>query len=192
MDPHYRSYLGARLPPDARDTAARAQLEVKRRLASVPARWTPPSEMALILLPLGEISDARLQEALAAARLVCRERAPLALRLQGYVGIPNQVQPREIAIGLGGEVEGLFELQERLCQALTPYAAIPSKMPPLAIEVGRLRTDTPAARTEAGQTLRRLNLEGQAPFRLDQLELMVSEAGAEGVSLRTFGQVTMS
>ena len=162
-----RLFIALELSQAALDAAAAAAQTLRGELDETAAnvRWTPPEQLHLTLRFLGESDPSQVDAVSAAIAAAALERAPLALRLDGF-GLFGNRQPRVIWLGLAGELDELQELAERLNAELSERG-FPSERRRLGphLTLGRVRR---GATREDRAALRRavakspaLNLETQ-------------------------------
>jgi 2'-5' RNA ligase len=139
-----RTFLAVELSDAVRSALGREIARLARALPHV--RWADPAGMHLTLSFLGELDDARLADATAAAIEAAADSQPFTLRLAGLGSFGPPRAPRVIWAGVGGDVQRLVELQERLAGALEARG-FPREQRPFAphLTLARLKVAPPPA-----------------------------------------------
>jgi 2'-5' RNA ligase len=168
-----RTFLAVELTDAVRTALER---EIARLARAAPhARWVDPDGMHLTLAFLGELDDARLSEATAAAKETAADCHPFTLRLArlGSFGPPHS--PRVIWAGVGGDVPRLLALQERLAGALEGRG-FPREPRPFAPHLTLARVKVPLPPAEVA-SLPRLLVAPVMPavWPVDAIAVMKSE-----------------
>jgi 2'-5' RNA ligase len=107
-----RAFLGSRLG----DRATAAVDDVGRSLRAVlggrgwEVSWTAPRKIHLTWKFLGDVAPDRKGEIVAAARPLCRGRAPIAVGVRGVGAFPPRGAPRVIWVGLADPAGAVAEL----------------------------------------------------------------------------------
>lgn len=111
-----RTFIAVDLSQAVRDALT---AEIARLTRALPSpRWVNPAGMHLTLAFLGELDDAQLSEATAAAVEAARQSHPFTLRLGATGTFGGQRSPRVLWVGVGGDVPQLVALQRELAEAL--------------------------------------------------------------------------
>lgn len=98
-----------------------AQLQNKLKSANHSfVRWVAPQGIHLTLKFLGSISRGKVDEVIMAMERASQGISPFQLEFGDLGVFPDAKRPRVLWIGIGGEVEKLVVLQQRLEDALTP------------------------------------------------------------------------
>ena len=193
MDALLRSYLGIRMPEALWPVINQAKLEVRRRIPSEPIRWIDEGGYALILAVLGEQPLETLVRVGQAITPICRRYQPLTLSLQGWMGIPNGVQPKSPAVALGGDTRLVLQLQEDLKSGFSAIVEPREKTLAPHILLGSLRTESHEKRTALGQAMRHMKGEVMATFQMNRVEILHTIADENhGVRYRSLAEVPLS
>jgi 2'-5' RNA ligase len=111
-----RTFLAIELPEPVRASLRRELSHLSRALPAI--HWTSAESVHLTLAFLGELDDARLAEAAAAAEEAARTQRPLRLEVMGLGTFGKEWAPRVVWVGVGGQTRRLAALQESLATAL--------------------------------------------------------------------------
>jgi RNA 2',3'-cyclic 3'-phosphodiesterase len=112
-----RVFAALELPPELCHRLSEAVTTLEAVLTRGGVRWAQADGMHVTLKFYGDVASAKLIELQAALRQAAEGNGPMALELQGLGVFPNPVHPRVIWVGVGGEVEKLRGLYQRLEQA---------------------------------------------------------------------------
>lgn len=138
--------------------------------------WTPPEQLHLTLRFLGDVPVARFDaivERLAAIRV-----EPFLLPVEGLGTFPPNAPPRVLWIGVGSGHPRLFQLRQRLDDALLA-AGLPLDVRTFQPHVTLARCGESAAAAVAGW-LRAHRDFAAPPFRVESFALYASELHADG------------
>jgi len=175
------------------DTAMQQHLGgvIDRMERELPAlRWVDPLGIHLTVAFLGELTDARVEEAIQATIVAARQVSPFDYRLT-HLGVFGAIrQPRVIWMGIEEPTGTLVRLHERLKGELQ-RSGFELEMRPFSPHITLSRVKNPLNPAEQ-QTIQRLlnDSELQAPspnYHVKQISVMKSElsrAGAKYTSLR--------
>ena len=111
-----RTFLAIDLPSTQRKILEEHQGRWKSTKADV--RWIYPSNMHLTLKFLGEIQESSTENVIAVCKEVCCLHRGFSLFLNGTGIFPNLRRPRILWIGIGGETDLLYKLQNSIETAL--------------------------------------------------------------------------
>ncbi len=166
--------------------------EVKRRLrelqaqfkagSSAPVKWVEPNNIHLTLKFLGNVAADRIDEIAAAMTEAVRGTSPFKLEVTELGVFPNPRRVQIVWVGLGGEVEKLANLQQRIESSLKKLGFPPENRrftPHLTLARLRDRT-TPQERERLGQLIAETELETAQSFVVDSVKLMKSQLTPEG------------
>jgi RNA 2',3'-cyclic 3'-phosphodiesterase len=111
-----RTFLALELPEPIKNTLRR---RIERLAKAIPdVRWVDPESLHLTLVFLGDLNDAQLASATAAASDAAGSHPPFALRLAGLGTFGSARSPRVVWVGLAGEKARLLALQAALADGL--------------------------------------------------------------------------
>ncbi|HVS53579.1 MAG TPA: RNA 2',3'-cyclic phosphodiesterase [Opitutaceae bacterium] len=165
-----RLFVAVPLPGAVRDTLAAAA----QPLPGI--AWTKPEQLHLTLRFLGDVPIVQLEAV--AARLAAIRVEPFVLPLEGLGTFPPNAPPRVLWIGVGSGHPRLFQLRQRLDDALLA-AGLPLDVRTFHPHVTLARCTEAAAPAIAGW-LRAQRDFVAPPFRVESFALYASELRAGG------------
>jgi 2'-5' RNA ligase len=177
-----RAFVALSLDEAAREAVA-AEVERLRPLSRAVA-WVPPRNLHLTLYFLGEQSEARLAEALAAVEEAAAASAPFEVALHGLGAFPGLERPRILWVGLAEGSLAARGLQARLVTALVARG-FPAESRPWHphLTIGRV-PDERRWRREGGAELRQAVTRGGslgvARLPIAAMSLMKSDLAPSG------------
>jgi 2'-5' RNA ligase len=120
-------------------------------------------------------------------------RRTFDLEVSGLILLPEPRVPRVIAAGIGGEVEQLRLLQQRLSDTVFPLAAFKEKrgFSP-HVTIGRLRQGMPGNAKALKRTLAEVALADLPRFVVGEFELVSSVLGKQGPTYETVHRFALS
>jgi 2'-5' RNA ligase len=158
------------------------ELQAQLKAASqAPVKWVEPENIHLTLKFLGNVAPGRIEEIAQAMTEAVRGTSPFSLEVKELGVFPNPRRVQIAWVGLGGEVDKLSRLQQRIESGLAKLGFAPENRrftPHLTL--ARLRDHaTPAERERLGQTIAETEFTGGS-FSVDSVKLMKSRLTREG------------
>ena len=176
-----RSFIAIELPDELK--VGLAQLEAQLKLGKPSAvKWVDPSSIHLTLKFLGNIAVDRISAITRAMKEATRELSPFQLKVTGLGGFPNLKRVQVAWVGIGGEVDKLGQLQQRIESSLAPlgFTAESRRFTP-HLTLARLRDRASAdERQRFGQLIASTKFEAVYTIKVDSLNLMRSQLTREG------------
>ena len=175
-----------RLPQDVQLAIVEAQTQIRRKAGSDLVRWTPQTELVFTLVALGEISPAQIAQVCTLLPAVAMRSPMIDLTLDGLGGSPNNLQPRFLWIGVGGDVPALERLNVEVERAVAPIVyghevrALQAHVP-----IGRLKQESESNRSALGRSVRVAGIGSVGAFRAASMELVRASATSLGPTLVT-------
>jgi len=108
-----RCFIAVELPEEIKKGLKDLQTKLKSG-GQFPAKWVDPYSIHLTLKFLGNVSQDRLDEITAAMEEASQGVSPFNLEVKGLGVFPNPRRVQVAWVGVGGEVEKLAHLQQRL------------------------------------------------------------------------------
>ena len=188
-----RVFIAILLSPEARD-AVTDEVERLRPLCRAVA-WVPRDNLHLTLCFLGELSEERLVDALAALETTAAGGEPFTVGLHGLGAFPGLERPRIIWVGVAEGALAARSLQARLEAGLAERGFPPEARPwHPHLTVGRVfderrwrREATPAFR----QAVARAGSRPVARFSITAISLMKSDLGTGGARYTALASRTL-
>lgn len=122
-----RTFIAIELPPTVQQGLARVQERLKRDRLAV--RWVAPEKIHLTLKFLGEIPAAQAAAVGETCAQVAAAAQPFELEAVGLGAFPNPRRPRNVWVGLTGDMEPLRRLHAELEGALAGLGFPPEGRP---------------------------------------------------------------
>lgn len=145
-------------------------------------KWVDPNGIHLTLKFLGIVPVSRVKVITAEIEAAAEGISPFRLELKDLGVFPNLKRVQTAWVGLGGELEQLSSLQQRIESGLSHLGFAPenrSWTPHLTL--ARLRDSaTPQERQEFGQLFTGAEMEIACPIKVDSISLMRSQLTPQG------------
>ncbi|MCH8225238.1 MAG: RNA 2',3'-cyclic phosphodiesterase [Chloroflexi bacterium] len=187
-----RTFIAIHLSQDAR----RRLTETIRWMGSeVPSgvRWVDPEGIHLTLKFLGDIEPALVEDVLRAMEQAASGTVPFQVHLNGLGVFPNLRRPRVLWAGVGGDMDALGALQEKV-EAAMEGLAFPRERRAFSphLTLGRVRdTISAVARQRVGGLVSQGSLDGADPWPVNAVHLMRSNLTPDGAVYTSLGSVSL-
>ncbi|HEY55495.1 MAG TPA: RNA 2',3'-cyclic phosphodiesterase [Dehalococcoidia bacterium] len=191
MEP-VRCFIAVELPEDIKKGLKSLQARLKSG-GQFPAKWVDPYSIHLTLKFLGNVAPDRLDEITAAMEEACRGVSPFNLEVKGLGVFPNPRRVQVAWVGVGGEVEKLAHLQQRLESALAGLGFAPENRrfaPHLTLARLRDRASTDE-RQRFGQLIADSEFEAGYSWPVSAVNLMRSQLTKEGAIYSRISSVAL-
>jgi len=176
-----RSFIAIELPDELK--VGLAELEAQLKQGKPPSvKWVDPSSIHLTLKFLGNIAVDRISAITRAMEEATRELSPFQLKVTGLGVFPNLKRVQVVWVGIGGEVDKLGQLQQRIESNLVPlgFTAESRRFTP-HLTLARLRDQAlPDERQRFGQLIASTKFEAVYTIKVDSINLMKSQLTREG------------
>jgi len=176
-----RSFIAIELPDELKEGLT--QLQTQLKLGKIPSvKWVDPYSIHLTLKFLGNIAVGRIPEVTQAIEEAAQGMSPFHLEVKGLGVFPNVRQVRVAWVGIGGEVDKLSQLQQRIESNLMPLGFTPeSRRFTPHLTLARLRDwALPNERERFGQLIAGTKFETVYAIKVDSINLMRSQLTREG------------
>jgi 2'-5' RNA ligase len=158
------------------------ELQAQLKAASqAPVKWVEPENIHLTLKFLGNVASGRIEEIAQAMTEAVRGTSPFSLEVRELGVFPNPRRVQIVWVGLGGEVEKLTILKQRIESGLSILGFAPENRrftPHLTLARLRDRA-TPQERERLGQLIAETEFAGGS-FTVKSVKLMKSQLTREG------------
>jgi 2'-5' RNA ligase len=144
--------------------------EIQRRSALTPATWLPPEKLHVTLLFLGD----RRPPLGAALATIAAATSRFSLGLRGAGAFETARAPSVLWLGVGGQLDALASLRERLVEAFREVAPPTELQRPFVPHLTLARSKRPG---HFDAILRELERFESPPFTVDCLTLYESSHG---------------
>jgi len=176
-----RSFIAIELPDGVKRGLRELQAQLKES-SQAPIKWVDPANIHLTLKFLGNVAADRLNEITAAMTQAVQGTPSFSLKLQDLGVFPNPRRVQIVWVGVGGEVEKLARLQQRVESGLEKLGFPPEgrRFTP-HLTLARLRDRaTPEERQRLGQLIAETEFDAAPSFIADSVKLMKSQLTREG------------
>ncbi len=185
-----RSFIAIELPTELKEGLAQLEAQLKQGKPSA-VKWVDPSGIHLTLKFLGNIALDRISAITRVLEETTRELSPFQLKVTGLGGFPNLKRVQVAWVGIGGEVDKLGQLQQRIESSLAPLGfTTESRRFTPHLTLARLRDRASAdERQRFGQLIATTKFEAVYTIKVDTLNLMRSQLTKEGAIYSRLGSV---
>ncbi len=185
-----RSFIAIELPTELKEGLAQLEAQLKQGKPSA-VKWVDPSGIHLTLKFLGNIAVDRISAITRVLEETTRELSPFQLKVTGLGGFPNLKRVQVAWVGIGGEVDKLGQLQQRIESSLAPLGfTTESRRFTPHLTLARLRDRASAdERQRFGQLIATTKFEAVYTIKVDTLNLMRSQLTKEGAIYSRLGSV---
>ena len=176
-----RSFIAIELPDEVK--AGLVQLEAQLKLSKIPSvKWVDPYSIHLTLKFLGNIAVDRISEITEVMKEAARGLSPFHLEVKGLGVFPNLKRVQVVWVGVGGEVDKLSQLRQRIESSLVPLGFTAESRPFTPhLTLARLRDRAlPDERQRLGQFIAATKFESVYTIKVDAINLMRSQLTREG------------
>jgi RNA 2',3'-cyclic 3'-phosphodiesterase len=187
-----RTFIAVDLPEASRRALLALQDGLKAG-SRTNVKWVDPASIHLTLKFLGGTDTGLVPPILTVMAGAVRDVKPFAVELQGLGAFPNLNRVRVVWVGLGGEVEKLGLVQQRIEAGLVPlgFAAEDRPFSP-HFTLGRVREQAlPEERRRLGELIATTAFEGGGRFSVDAVHLMKSQLTRAGAIYTRLGSVEL-
>ena len=193
LDSLNRCSIGIRIPESLQTQLVEVQTNIRRRAGGDLVRWTPPAELMLTLVALGEISAPQVYQVQSVIGPAIAQFSPIEFTFEGVGGQPSNLQPRFIWIGLGGDTASLERMEQALGHAIGPLIRDhDSKGFRAYVPIGRLKQETEATRSALGRAIRMADVGLIGTHTASQVELVRAASTSMGPTLVTIQAYPLS
>ncbi len=176
-DTTLRAFIAIELPDDIKTHLHTVIQNLRQRVAGPDIKWVAPESIHLTLKFLGHVPTSRVEEFQQSLGDICTATPPMWLAIQALGGFPSTRTPRVIWAGLGGDIEPLALLAERIDVAFTELG-FPKETRAFTphLTIARIRQEaTRETRTALGAALAEAHIARGIEFRAVAVSLMRSQ-----------------
>ena len=176
-----RSFIAIELPEGLKVELIQLQGQLKLGEQSW-VKWVDSSSIHLTLKFLGNIAVGRINEIIRAMEEAVLGISPFHLEVRELGAFPNFKRVQVAWVGVGGEVDKLVQLQQRIDSNLAPLGfAIETRPFTAHLTLARLRDRaSPDERQRFGQLIAGTRFESAYTIKVDAVSLMKSQLTKEG------------
>jgi 2'-5' RNA ligase len=186
MEP-VRCFVAVELPDEVKAGLKHIQAKLKSG-GQAQVKWVDPYSIHLTLKFLGSVDGARIGPITTAMEEASQGIPPFSLKVEGLGAFPNLRRVQVVWVGVGGEVDRLANLQQRLEKNLAQLGFAPEKRrftPHLTLARVRDRA-SPGEREGLGQLIASTEFEAHS-FPVESVSLMRSQLTREGAIYSRLG-----
>lgn len=180
MEP-VRCFIAIELPEEVKAGLKDIQAKLKSG-GQASVKWVDPDSIHLTLKFLGDVDVAKIAPIAAALEGAAQEVSPFSLKLEGLGAFPNLRRVQVVWVGVGGGVDKLANLQQRLESSLARLGFAPEdrRFTP-HLTLARVRDRASLAEQEGlGQLIAGTKLEAAHSFPVVEVSLVRSQLTREG------------
>lgn len=187
-----RSFIAIELPDELRLELGRLQRQLGQRQPWI--KWVDPQSIHLTLKFLGDISVDRIAAITRAMAAAAQDIPPFRLEVSNPGAFPNLRRVQVVWVGVGGEIERLRQLQQRLESQLAPLGFSPENREFTAhLTLARLRPQaTPGERETLGKLIATTRFETVHSTEVQAINLMKSQLTREGAIYTRISSVELN
>jgi len=176
-----RSFIAIELPEKLKLELVRLQDRLQQRPQPW-IKWVDPQGIHLTLKFLGNIGADKIAPITGAMEAAVRGIPPFRLELSNLGAFPNLKRVQVIWVGVGGEIDRLRQLQQRLEANLVPLGfSAEAREFTAHLTLARLRNQaTPDERNRLGQLVAATRFETAQTIEVENINLMKSQLTREG------------
>ncbi|MSQ22350.1 MAG: RNA 2',3'-cyclic phosphodiesterase, partial [Dehalococcoidia bacterium] len=165
-------------------------MEELRRQGIIGIRWVRTEGVHLTLKFLGNASEEQVAGILSSMRSAVAGASPLVLHVQGAGAFPNMRAPRVVWLWVQGDMGPLFQIHERLEEALEGQGfARATRAFSAHLTLGRVNGRlSPTSLERLAQAIEGMSLAQPLAMPVTTLSLMESQLTAGGATYRRRGQ----
>ena len=181
MPGQIRSFVAIELPDEAKKGLASLRRKLERDEHRF-VKWVDPGGIHLTLKFLGNVSSRRVTETTAALEKAVQGLSPFLLEISGLGAFPSLKQTRVVWVGVGGELDRLSTLQQKIDSALAALGFAREERPFVPhLTLARVREGASASeRGGFGALVRSATFEGKYSIEVEAVKLMRSQLTPAG------------
>jgi 2'-5' RNA ligase len=187
-----RAFIAIELPAEVKSALAGLQAQLCSGRHH-PVKWVDPQGIHLTLKFLGNVPAAKVDEIINAVREAARDIPPFPLELTGLGVFPGTRKVRVVWVGLGGEIEVLKQLQQRIEANLVPLG-FARESRPFSPHLTLCRTResiSPVEQQSLGQLVSATACTLDCRFDVHSVSLMRSQLTPSGAIYHQLGSVEL-
>jgi len=187
-----RSFIAIELPDELKLALTRLQSQLKSG-REYPVKWVDPYSVHLTLKFLGNIDVARIGEIMGVIEMSAQGIPPFHLEVGGLGVFPGLRRVQVAWVGLGGDVDRLSQLKQRIESNLVPLGFVAESRPfKPHLTLARVRERaSPEERDSFGRLIAEASIEDKYSFNVDAVSLMKSQLTREGAVYSRIGSVKL-
>jgi len=187
-----RSFIAVELPDELKLALTRLQSQLKSG-REYPVKWVDPYSVHLTLKFLGNIDVARIGEITGAIETSAQGIPPFQVAVGGRGVFPGLRRVQVAWGGLGGDIDRLSQLKQRIESNLVPLGFVAESRPfKPHLTLARVRERaSPEERESFGRLITDASIQDKYSFNVDAVSLMKSQLTREGAVYSRIGSVKL-
>ena len=176
-----RSFIAIELPEEVKSGLTRLRGELEREEHTF-VKWVDVEGIHLTLKFLGNIPFKQVAQIIKAMEEATQGISPFHLEVSSLGAFPNLKQPRVFWIGIGGEIDKLSSLQQKIDSALASLGFVKEERPFVPhLTLARIRQGaSPLERKIVGELVKSISFESKYRITVDAISLMRSQLTPAG------------
>jgi len=176
-----RSFIAIELPDELKEGLAQIEAQLKLGKPSS-VKWVDPSSIHLTLKFLGNIAVDRISAITQVMEEATQGISPFHLEVTGLGVFPNLKRVQVAWVGIGGEIDKLGQIQQRIESSLAPLGFTAESRPFTPhLTLARLRDRASAdERQRFGQLIAGTRFEAVYTIKVASINLMRSQLTRDG------------
>ncbi len=168
----WRLFWAIPLPEEIHTAIAHIQEELAHRVPRDSVRWTPPHNVHLTLVFLGNRPRNEVAALVERTKEALDGIPPFQMELEAVGVFPNYRRPRIVWLGVGGNTDTLVRVQAAVARAMALMGWKPEARPFTPhLTIGRVRKGLDnATLAQLGETVRRVKVD---PFGLHEVREVI-------------------
>lgn len=189
--PKLRLFWAVNLPDSIK--ADLGKLAEKLRASNADAKWVEEHNLHLTLQFLGEVERHRISDINTAVKAAVSHLEPFFLNLGGLGAFPNFNRPRVLWAGVGGELDKITDLHNKISQALTTVGFVPEGRPFRPhLTLARFRSSNGVEQLMQCEQQLRPQVQELGQFQVKSVDLMQSQLSSKGPKYNIVSSIVLA
>lgn len=187
-----RSFIAIELPDELKLALTQLQTALKEKALPV-VKWVDSEGIHLTLKFLGNVAADRINDIIRVMEQSVPGIPPFQLEAKNVGAFPNLKRPQVVWVGIGGQLDLLGRLQQRIETNLVPLGfAAEQRSFTAHLTLARVRNQAyPAERQRLGELIAATKFEVAYTIAVNSVSLMRSELTREGAIYSELGAVPL-
>jgi len=187
-----RSFIAIELPGELKLALKQLQASLRQQVPGG-IKWVDPESIHLTLKFLGNVQAGRINDIIKVMEQSARGIAPFQLEAKNLGVFPNLKRPQVVWVGLGGQLDQLSQLQQRIESNLVPLGfAVEHRSFSAHLTLARVRNQAyPNERQRLGDLIAATRFDTAYAITVNSINLMRSELTREGAIYSRLGSVPL-
>jgi RNA 2',3'-cyclic 3'-phosphodiesterase len=187
-----RSFISIELPESVKINLAQIESKLKTT-CQFPVKWVSPDNIHLTLKFLGNIDTSKIDSITEAVRSALHNESPITLNFAGLSVFPSLKNIQIVWVGLGGELDALNVIQNKIETQLIPLGFPPEKRQFTAhLTLARIKEYASYAEKQVlAHVISNTEINCDLSFKVNTINLMSSQLTRTGAAYRSLSLVEM-